>query len=720
MAKQLAWIFCSYLTRPLFLVGLGTWTLIQIIVFVATCLDSGPILLYPQIRPTPDSVSVETKEQLRQVQREGKEKEVRFLDIGLVQSDSPPNSLTISRMANQFPNARTIVANIPHPGSRPENVIRQLKEFKHLRNLVLTGYVDNLNELKPLEELKDILTLDISGLLVRHSSSDFPRIPSLMSLIIGPLNEPNDQMLEAISDLPELNDLVLIAPFGDDPESSITAAGIKSLRKCRRLKLLYVSQAYIAHHSGKHPLTPVRQLSGYNRWNDRQLPGTVWTTLGTNITVLRAVRINEPPTLPFVIIGISSLIGFLLGAQLASQRASILSWVAASHQSVPIYAIIVWILLLSTISTATTMMFHLSITSVFLLQTSFMTATAVAGLITLAPFLPMSIRLLPALLLNISFVSFIAIPPNLQRIVPISDFARGAYQLEGSIISFVVLAGLAIILSSVYFVHREYAPSVNSFRSIVRGESVRVSRPAGMKSNALPRRLFEFYDQRLNHALARNQLETTVGQIERWRAAIPTGGWSWWGMMMVSILGINLISWFLPPPLSVSARTGSLTPIFLMVPFIIGVAWRQRKKALGFELLHPVSRLEFIRQIRMAFLRDLVPIFLWQAIVVVYIAYWGGIDMPPVDLLRRCLILAPGVVIALTAISAAIVLVRGGWGLGGLYAFVCIFFGIAMSLIGVMFRNEQILWGVSATTTLAGVMVLVWMAFIWRRIELGR
>lgn len=721
MTKQLAWIFRSYMTRPLFLMGLGVWMLFEFIMFVAIRLDTTPVPMYPQISPLPNSVVVENEEQLRLVRREGKEKEVTFLNIGAVQFIAPPGSTSITSIASEFPNAQAIIVDIPQQAHRTEDVVSQLGQFKHLRKLVLTGYVETLKELKPLEELKDILTLDISGLLVIHPSHYFPRIPSLMSLIVGPLNELNDQLLEAIATLPLLNDLVLIARFGDDSNTSITTAGIKSLRKCRTLKLLYVSQASVQNYFGKKSRTPEPHLAAGNRWNERQLVGTVWTTLGSNITVLRAIRTNEPPAIPFVIIGMSSVMGFFLGAHLASQRASILSWVAASHRSVPIYGLILWILLLSTISTCTTIMLHLSIANVFLLHTCFMTATAVAGLITFAPFLPISIRLVPALIFNVGIVSLIAIQADLQRIVPINDFARGAYQFEGSMVSFAVLAGLSIILSWVYFVHREYAPSVNPFRAIVRGESARLTDGRQPMTSKPPQRwLFKIYDQRLDDAITSNSLRTTSGQIERWRAAIPTGGWSWWGSMMVTIVAISLISSLLPPPLSGSARIGSLTPIFLMFPFMIGVAWRQRKRAMGFESLHPISRADFIRQIRTAFLRDLAPIFLWQAIIVVYIAYFGGIELLPIDIIRRSMILAPGLVLLLTAIAASIVLVRSGWGIGAIYAFVCIFFAITMSLIGVMFRNDQILWSVSLTGSIVGIIALIWMAFIWRRIELGR
>jgi len=678
MAKQLAWIFRSYLTRPIFIVGLGVWAILQIAMFVAGWLDSRSVPLYPQISPR-----------------------------GMVDATSETTNASIREMASQFPKAQTVAVYIPHRLAPSDIVpfVNQLNEFQHLRELVLRGHIQTLEDLKPLEELHELNTIDLSELVIARPNGRFPRLQNLTKLIIGSQNAANDQFVKEIATLPALHQLILVAQFGDDPSDCVTIAGIRELKKSKSLRSLYLSQ--------------VRFSSRPSKWNNRQLPIVLAAELQPKVLVQSAYRDHAVHTLPTILFVMSAIIGFFCGVQLASQRASLYSWMTPGHRAIPLIALGMWIALLSAISVSASIFIDFNPLIVFLIHLCCMTVGTVVGLITLSPFLPTGIRVLPALLINVGFVSLIAFHPDVDRLIPIDDFARGAFQLQGMMAVLTILVALASILSLVYLPHYEYKPSVNPFRVIARGDSGRTPRPLPrLRGPALW--LFKAHDRRVEDAISPHRLHTTAGRIERWRAAMPTGGWSWWGSMLVTIVGISAISSLLPAPLSTSTRLGSLTPIFLMFPFMIGVAWRQRKRAMGFEFLHPISRTDFIRQIRTAFLRDLAPIFLWQAIIVLYIAYFGGIELLPIDIIRRTMILAPGLALLLTAIAASIVLVRSGWGIGAIYAFVCIFFAITMSFLVVMFRNDYILSGVSATTSLLSIFALVWMASLWRRIELGR
>ena len=744
MLKQCGWIVVSYITRPLFIVGLVIWAFWQVLV-VATSWETRHRIVtqVPSIYSETYRLPIRTVDDLNRIRAEGKQTEVDFLELSAVIRERPfakptvidgrPTRISkidqfpdyIATIAKEFPNVRGLSGVLLFNGSNvqhKEKVVGDLAEFQKLEVLSLVGSIDDYSDLASLQNISNLRMLDLSSLEIKDGTKPFLTLNKLETLTLGNGLHPNNALLAVIAQWPQLKTLVLLGGFGINPQQSITPKGLADLRQSTSLRLIYVG----ATNSDGSPLAQKRRASPPivigavhpSDWWKTNLIDTVAVAVRPGVSVRNAYQFPMPSIMPFFMGAL--FIGMFIGIQLAAERSSIMSWLASGHKSRPLLMATIWMLAFSTISALLAANTNLPLTRTFPLAGLLTLVGAVLGLITLCSFLPNIIRVLPGLIASVTFYGGIVIPNHFWDRIGYFEYLQGGNP-QGTIVVLASMAVLVIIAMIVYIPRHEYVTPLNTFRALATGESIKVPQSvAQMPNRGMQKWLFSSYDQRLEDALSSDRLKSNQGQIARWRVAIPMGGWGWWIMLISTTAVVTFISYLLPAPFDASIRLGALTPMTLMAPIIIGFAWRQRRKVFNVELLRPKTRALFQREMRSAFLRDLIPAFLWGVFVLVYIALSGNTKFPPREVLQFEAILAPAAILLLSVITATIVLIRGIWVTGALYILLCIGFGISMSILQFMVGATSIMIAVSIIISLLSLAGLAWLDSYWKRMEIGR
>ena len=331
-----------------------------------------------------------------------------------------------------------------------------------------------------------------------------------------------------------------------------------------------------------------------------------------------------------------------------------LAWLGPRYLGRSLFIAVAWILLLSILSAFLAFDKDFPLSRSFPLALTLALFGTAATLITLSPFLPNTVRLMTPMVTFITIYLPLFIPNAYWDRIGYYDYLHGLNPMGSAVVVGIVVS-LLLILLLVYFPRREYVLSINWVRVLGTGEAVKWATPSEQPSiSGIQKWLFSSYDRRVEDTLKSDRLKTARGQIRRWQAGNPTGGWMWWMTMLLGTLGIISISFLLPPPFDVAMRTGGITTITLMAPLIIGFTCAQRKKVFNAELLRPKSRADFQREMRAAFLWNLMPTNLWAMLVLLYVTFSGDIKLSPKDVLSFDAILAPAAILALTASAAAL------------------------------------------------------------------
>ncbi|MGB7327470.1 MAG: hypothetical protein WBD31_21520 [Rubripirellula sp.] len=219
---------------------------------------------------------------LQAIRDSGQQAEVEYLDLGRMRE------FTESQVT--FVPGEEIVMQEVDPNWKPNrngnsSRLAFLKEFTNLKGLNVMHLYLTQNDLDTIGSLASLQRLSLSGVYVFDSSSrrltgnDLAKLSSLESLELLDLSQSNfagglkhlhelprfhtlylsssehlnDATVSELSVLPNLETLVLAPVYATNPKTTVTDAGLASLKDLRRLKTLYVG------YHGKWTL-PVDQL----------------------------------------------------------------------------------------------------------------------------------------------------------------------------------------------------------------------------------------------------------------------------------------------------------------------------------------------------------------------------------------------------------------------------------------------------------------------------
>ncbi|MBY0589550.1 hypothetical protein K2X85_20430 [bacterium] len=632
----------------------------------------------------------------------------------------------MAKTAEEFPNVRALTdVNFTDYEAlliqRP--VLEELVHFRKLEALTLIGAVGGPDGLQALKQLPNLRRLDLTSVDLSKGNGEFPVLPQLRTLTIGPRSHATDRLLASIAKLPRLETLVLSLPFGGGSDHSITAEGFRELRPSASLKTIYLSVLNADNVPIPQKPVPTPPLAV-----GAPPPNNWWQTnlLDTAAMALPGVAIRNSYLFPVRNLGTfcmgAVVLGLFVGAHLAVQRSSTLAWLGPRYLGRPLFIAGAWILSLSTLSALLTSDQDFPLSRTFPLALTLALFGKVVTLIALSPFLPNTVRLVTPMVTYI-IVFLPSFVPNayLDRI-GYYDYLRGLNPVGSAVVAGIMVF-LLLMLLLVYFPRREYSLSINWVRVFGTGEAVKWPTPSEPSSiRGIQKWLSSPYDHRVEDSLKSDRLKTTRGQIRRWQVANPIGGWVWSMWMLSGMLVTISISYLLPSPIGSGFRSAGIISMTLMNPLLIGIAWRQRKKVFNTELLRPKSRAVFQREIRTAFLWDLMPAYLLGILVLLYVEFSNDIKLSPIDVLSFDAILAPAAILALTAFAAALALIRGIWIFVVLYLFLTsIGFASSTALYLVVHRGDlQMAIAISASVSLVAIAALTWLSSYWRRMELGR
>jgi hypothetical protein len=207
--------------------------------------------------------------QLETIRKQGKQKEVQYLTLGLMQEfiESPFT----------FKPGEPIVQKVVPNGWKPDraldsNRLAFLSEFTNLKGLDLANLYLTQKDLDSVAQCNSLERLSLSGIHVMEESSrrlsggdlqklagliqlesldlsqanfaggikHLASLPKLHTLFLSSFENLNDGTVAELSVLPQLETLVLAPVYSTNPKTTVTEAGLEGLKRLTALKTLYV------------------------------------------------------------------------------------------------------------------------------------------------------------------------------------------------------------------------------------------------------------------------------------------------------------------------------------------------------------------------------------------------------------------------------------------------------------------------------------------------
>ena len=221
-------------------------------------------------------------EELLTIRESGKQKEVQYLTLGLMPE--------LIESAVTFKPGEPIVPKVVPEGWKPDrasdsNRLAFLSEFTNLKGLDLMNLYLTQQDLDSVAQCKSLQRLSLYGISMmeaksrRLNGSDLQKLagltqlesldlsqsnfvgglhhlaslPKLHTLFLSSFEHLNDVTVAELSFLPHLETLVLAPVYSTNPQTTVTDAGLESLKHLSALKTLYVG------YHGKFTL-PVERL----------------------------------------------------------------------------------------------------------------------------------------------------------------------------------------------------------------------------------------------------------------------------------------------------------------------------------------------------------------------------------------------------------------------------------------------------------------------------
>lgn len=216
-----------------------------------------PIIHTTSPRVTLPQSAVKDDKVLQSIRKTGKQGEVRFIELQWMPEFMKRNAAAADSNAD------------------PESTrLKFLEEFRNLEGLRVDGLFLTENDLKVIGQLPNLKKLSLSGIQIieasdrqhrllgtdlRHlsqlknleildlSQSDFSGglehlggLPKLHTLILSSFENLNDASVAELKELHHLQTLVLAPVYANNPEKTVTDAGLESLKELPSLRTLYV------------------------------------------------------------------------------------------------------------------------------------------------------------------------------------------------------------------------------------------------------------------------------------------------------------------------------------------------------------------------------------------------------------------------------------------------------------------------------------------------
>ncbi|TWU56720.1 hypothetical protein Poly51_26370 [Rubripirellula tenax] len=230
---------------------------------------------------------------LQAIRDRGLQAEVEYLDLGRM-PEFIESQVT-------FVPGEEIVMQVVEPNWKPDrdgssSRLAFLKEFTHLKGLNLMHLYLTQSDLDTIGSLASLQRLSLSGVYIYDSSSrrmigdDLAKLSSLKNLELLDVSQSNfagglkhlqglprfhtlylssfehlnDASVGELSVLPNLETLVLAPVYATNPKTTVTDAGLESLKALSRLKTLYVGY----HGKWTLPVDQLRELlPGVDVWS---------------------------------------------------------------------------------------------------------------------------------------------------------------------------------------------------------------------------------------------------------------------------------------------------------------------------------------------------------------------------------------------------------------------------------------------------------------------
>ncbi len=208
-------------------------------------------------------------EQLQAIRKAGKQKEVQYLTLGLMPE--------LIESAVTFKPGEPIVPKVIPDGWKPDRAIDSnrlafLGEFPNLKGLDLMHLYLTQQDLDSVVRCQSLQRLSLSGVRMieaksrRLSGGDlqklaglsqlesldlsqanfagglqhFANLPKLHTLFLSSFENLNDATIAELSVLPHLETLVLAPVYSTNSQTTVTNAGLESLKQLKGLKTLYI------------------------------------------------------------------------------------------------------------------------------------------------------------------------------------------------------------------------------------------------------------------------------------------------------------------------------------------------------------------------------------------------------------------------------------------------------------------------------------------------
>jgi hypothetical protein len=174
--------------------------------------------------------------------------------------DRSPDSVRLAFLA-EFPNLKGLKLDYLYLTEKDLDVIGQCP---NLERLSLSG-VQILEEsprllsgddLQKLSGLTNLTELDLGQANFAGGLHHLSELPHLRKLYLGSFEHLNDKSVAELRVLPHLETLILAPGYGTNPETTVTDAGLVSLQKLPKLKILYVGW----HGRWTMPVDRLREL----------------------------------------------------------------------------------------------------------------------------------------------------------------------------------------------------------------------------------------------------------------------------------------------------------------------------------------------------------------------------------------------------------------------------------------------------------------------------
>lgn len=224
-------------------------------------------------------------DELQVIRKEGKQKEVQYLTLSLMAEliESPVT----------FKLGEPIVQKVVPDGWKPDrpqdsNRLAFLSEFTNLKGLDLANLYLTQKDLDSVAQCKTLQRLSLGGVRMmeedsrRLSGNDLQKLaglsqlesldlsqanfagglhqlaslPMLHTLFLSSFENLNDGTIAELSMLPQLETLVLAPVYSTNPKTTVTDAGLESMKRLSALKTLYIGY----HGKFTLPVDRLREL----------------------------------------------------------------------------------------------------------------------------------------------------------------------------------------------------------------------------------------------------------------------------------------------------------------------------------------------------------------------------------------------------------------------------------------------------------------------------